>query len=383
MSAGDAVDVLIAGAGPAGAAAARALARRGRRVLLCEAATLPRHRLCGEFVSPEAVADLTALDLDLAGCAPQHLQGAHIASGAVAVTTAFDAFAVARRVLDAWLAAAAVASGATLRTSCRVVEVNGDAAGGFTVTVSNADGAPATVRARWVIGAFGRRPLRLRPAARRAAAAGRVAVKSHWTRVAMPAQVELHVVPGGYVGLAPLAADRVNVCAVVRADRVRADGGGAVLARLLAAAPRAAARLAGGVEDGDARCAESGLRFGAVQPLWRDVLLAGDAAALPHPLAGDGIAMALRSGRLAAAYVDAALAGRIQARHLGAAYARAWRREFVSRLRWDAPLHAVLERPRIAASLLRVLGRWPRGLTALVEQTRGAATAAPILEVES
>ena len=43
-------EVLIAGGGPAGAAAAILLARAGRRVLLAERETAPREKVCGEFL---------------------------------------------------------------------------------------------------------------------------------------------------------------------------------------------------------------------------------------------------------------------------------------------------------------------------------------------
>src|ERR1041384_6666831 len=46
-------DVIIAGAGPAGASAAIHLARKGVRVLLVEQKKFPRAKLCGEFISPE------------------------------------------------------------------------------------------------------------------------------------------------------------------------------------------------------------------------------------------------------------------------------------------------------------------------------------------
>src|SRR6476659_3527336 len=48
-------DVIIAGAGPAGASAAIHLANRGVRVLLVERNIFPRAKLCGEFISPECL----------------------------------------------------------------------------------------------------------------------------------------------------------------------------------------------------------------------------------------------------------------------------------------------------------------------------------------
>nr|MBA2754305.1 FAD-dependent oxidoreductase [Chloroflexia bacterium] len=44
------VDVLVVGAGPAGSAAAIALARGGREVVLCDRATFPRDKACGDLV---------------------------------------------------------------------------------------------------------------------------------------------------------------------------------------------------------------------------------------------------------------------------------------------------------------------------------------------
>src|SRR5215203_2521983 len=57
-------DAVIAGAGPAGSTLATALAKQGWQVLLVERDRLPRHKVCGEFLSPEAQKTLQALGLD-------------------------------------------------------------------------------------------------------------------------------------------------------------------------------------------------------------------------------------------------------------------------------------------------------------------------------
>ena len=55
------VDVLIAGAGPAGAVAAIGLARAGARVLLVDRARFPRDKLCGDTLNPGALRILDRL----------------------------------------------------------------------------------------------------------------------------------------------------------------------------------------------------------------------------------------------------------------------------------------------------------------------------------
>src|SRR5262245_42608890 len=46
-------DALVVGAGPAGAATAILLAEQGLSVVLLDRAHFPRHKICGEYLSPE------------------------------------------------------------------------------------------------------------------------------------------------------------------------------------------------------------------------------------------------------------------------------------------------------------------------------------------
>ena len=59
-------EVLILGGGVAGCATSIALARKGRSVTLIEREPTPRHKVCGEFLSGEALEDLHALGIDVA-----------------------------------------------------------------------------------------------------------------------------------------------------------------------------------------------------------------------------------------------------------------------------------------------------------------------------
>src|ERR1044072_1440044 len=68
-------DVIIAGAGPAGARAAIHLGRHDLRVLLVEQKKFPRAKLCGEFISPECQKHVAALGIAelIASSAPSAL----------------------------------------------------------------------------------------------------------------------------------------------------------------------------------------------------------------------------------------------------------------------------------------------------------------------
>src|SRR6185312_1709662 len=68
-------DVLIAGAGPAGAVAATLLARSGARVLVLDRARFPRDKLCGDTLNPGALAVLARLGLDAAAAGGLRLDG--------------------------------------------------------------------------------------------------------------------------------------------------------------------------------------------------------------------------------------------------------------------------------------------------------------------
>src|SRR6202047_3492398 len=56
-------DVIIAGAGPAGAAAAGHLARSGASGVLLDRVTFPRDKVCGDFVGPSALVELDSLGI--------------------------------------------------------------------------------------------------------------------------------------------------------------------------------------------------------------------------------------------------------------------------------------------------------------------------------
>ena len=96
----------------AGCAASIALARNGRRVTLIEREPTPRHKICGEFLSGEALEDLDALGVDVASLGAVPIDSVRLAAArrAAEAPLPFSAASLTRKALDRALIAEATAA---------------------------------------------------------------------------------------------------------------------------------------------------------------------------------------------------------------------------------------------------------------------------------
>lgn len=99
--------VCILGGGPAGACAAIAACREGATVRILERSKFPRHKVCGEFLSPGVQQPLEALGLwpEFRNLQPAIIRRMRIRAGSAEKSQALPetAFGVSRYALDAWL----------------------------------------------------------------------------------------------------------------------------------------------------------------------------------------------------------------------------------------------------------------------------------------
>src|SRR3984957_6526816 len=115
-------EILVAGGGLAGAAAAVALAQAGREVLLLEREAEAKDKVCGEFLSGEAVAALERLGLDVVGLGGEVIAHVRLWRGRRGVEAAlpFRGVGLSRRVLDEALLARAAERGVQVQRGCAI-----------------------------------------------------------------------------------------------------------------------------------------------------------------------------------------------------------------------------------------------------------------------
>ena len=317
-------DVLVVGAGPAGSACARVLARAGIDVVLLDQHAFPRDKVCGDGLIPDAYAALRRLGvLDEV---MRHAQAAsHVgcigpSGGRVDVPGTMAV--LPRRTLDDILCRAAVDAGATLLPPARFEAPLEE--GGAVVGARLKVGAAAhEIRAPWLVLATGAVPqaliaagmcerrtpsgIALRGYVQNAAMVGRItALDVIWHRKLRPGYGWIFPCRDGVfnigVGIAHSHATLRNGRLGMKDVNLREvfDAFTAVYAP--ARELMAGGSLIGELKGAPLRCTLEGARFS--RP---GLLVTGEAAGSTYSFTGEGIGKALETGIHAA---EAVLVGR-------------------------------------------------------------------------
>lgn len=336
-------DVGVIGAGPAGAVAARELARRGMRVLLLDKAQFPRDKVCGCCLNGNALSALETIGL---GSLPQQLGGVplrsmHVSSGVNAVMPLRTGIALSRRALDQFLIEAAIREGAIFRPNT-------------TASLQDTSQEKATIRAgseviaiRTAILADGLNSQGTGTTIRRASLLGAGAILESPPAFYKPGIIYMAVGREGYVGLVILEDGRLDIAAAMHPWAVKKHGGIAGVARQISHSARWPA-LPETTWKGTPLLTRRAQRIAG--PRWFAI---GDATGYIEPFTGEGMAWAITSA--------VAVAPIVAKGHPNAA--REWTREHQRIIRarqWTCRLLANgLRSSGLTTSIIRLLSFWP------------------------
>lgn len=378
--------IAIAGAGPAGSSLAIRLARSGCEVTLIEREKFPRHKLCGEFISPECLIhfdDLDVLDEMLATGGGLITETRFFSRSGRRVTVPSEwfggpfALSVSRAAMDQVLLERARVAGVRVIEEASAVGVRVERERILAVIVRDAAGDTREIPADLFADATGRARVLQKLAAkhfsRRSAVknppARVVAFKNHFRDVCLEQGVcEIFFFRGGYGGLSHIEGGVSNLCFILKADEVKRLHGNAnrMITELLFRNARAGRCLAHAEPVGD-WLAVSIDRFGRkeLRPA-ANLFTVGDSAAFIDPFTGSGMLMALESSDIFAGCVTGG--GTLD--RIYAEYTSNYRAMFKGRLRISAYLRKWAFKPNLAGAVIHALNLSSKPVEFLAKATR-------------
>jgi flavin-dependent dehydrogenase len=370
------VDVAIVGAGPAGSTLAALLARRGLDVALIDRDEFPRDKLCGEFLSYDALPVLQRLGVTLEVPA---ISRCRVVSRKRVYEFDFPSPArgASRLLLDELLYRTAIASGARSLAGWSAVSLD--------PLVVERDGEQQTLEANVTVGAWGRWgrfDTQLGRRFVRDRSHRNFGFKRHYRGASAEDVIELYSFRGGYLGVSPIENGLTNICGLVHASRLSGHKGGwdALLETIRAEERQLDAMYARYTAAQDGYLSSEPVIFRARSPVEQGVVMIGDASGIVDPLTGNGMAMAIQSALVAAPHVMHLLESNDRAAAENA-YRSDHREFFGLRIRWSRRVAILLSRPALLDAAISAV-RAPRAGRFLLTHTRASVEAVERLASE-
>lgn len=337
----DVIDNLVIGGGPAGSMLAIRLADAGRKVVLLEREREAHHKICGEFLSREAIAYLkhAAIDPLARGATAVRRVRLHAGASTVESKLPFTALSLSRRTLDECLLAKAEAAGCEVRR-CAFVESLQRSSLGWSISLRGGQ----ILKADTVFLATGKHDLR---GHERGSGTHHDLVGFKLHLALNSAQVEqlrgvmeLFLFRGGYGGLALVENDVANLCLIVQRRKLRRlDGWDDLLGTILDETPALTECLSGSAACWTKPLAISPIPYGYLGKASQDGLWRlGDQIAVIPSFTGDGMSIAMHTAAVAA---EMYLAGQV---------AQAYARCLTSQLRPAMRLGTFLSRAMVTSA---------------------------------
>jgi len=365
-------DVVIVGGGLAGLTSAIHLSKFGVNVLVIEKNAYPKHKVCGEYISNEVLPYLNYLDIDPFILGAKKIDKFLLSTkknSVIETQLPLGGFGISRFALDDALAKKAIENGVTIiQDSVVNIEFLEDQ---FKIETKSL----LCFKAKIVIGAYGKRSaidIKLdREFIKNEAPF--LAVKTHMNGNFPEDMVALHNFKGGYCGLSKVEDGSINVCYITDFKSFKKykdieDFQNNVLCEN----PNLKEIFENSTDLFPKPLTISQISFADKSPVENHILMCGDTAGLIHPLCGNGMSMAIRSGQMVSQLIIRYFNGKIKSRlDLEIVYKKSWNKEFKRRLKVGRIVAALFKKYNFSEFMMLVLKSFPKLLPYIIKQTHG------------
>ncbi|MFT6138331.1 MAG: flavin-dependent dehydrogenase [Salibacteraceae bacterium] len=364
-------DVIVIGGGLGGLCSTLHLSLKGLKVLLIEKHEYPKHKVCGEYISNEVLPYLNALGFDPFEFGAKAISDFTLStpgSRSVKTQLPLGGFGISRYCIDWELAKKAQAAGAEIvHASVTDIEFENDR---FRVLTKDDE-----FTAPLAIGSFGKRSnldVKLDRAFIKQPSPF-LGVKAHYKGHFPENAVGLHNFEGGYCGVSKVETDNINVCYLSDFKSFKKYKNIDDFQEQVLSKNKFLKEILENAELAfEKPLTISQVSFELKNPVENYMIMCGDSAGMIHPLAGNGMSMAIRAAQMASLLILQYKSGEIGTRaELEKRYTKAWNKEFRARLQSGHIIAGAFRLGVISEILMILLKLFPLILPTIISKTHG------------
>ncbi|MEO8584250.1 MAG: NAD(P)/FAD-dependent oxidoreductase [Flavitalea sp.] len=372
-------DVAIIGGGLAGLSTAIVCARQGQKVILFEKEQYPFHKVCGEYISLESKAFLQELGLPLEQYDLPQIDTLELSSpngNCLTQKLPLGGIGISRFKIDDELAQIARQLNVFISEGNRVQEVKFE--NDHFVILSDNRGS---ITSRICCGAFGKRSNLdvkwKRPFIQHQAGAlnNFIGIKYHAALEHPRNVIALHNFRGGYCGISSIENGKTCICYLTSAANLKRSNNNIreMEQKILSRNPFLRETFENAASLYDKPLTISQISFDRKEQVVDHVIMLGDAAGLITPLCGNGMSMALQSGKMVSAFISQYLSGKLTRKAFEQAYTEWWKSVFSKRLFAGRIIQSVFGKEWMTNTMVATLKPFPRIVKNIIQQTHGKA----------
>jgi flavin-dependent dehydrogenase len=365
-------NVIIVGGGLAGLTSAVHLSKKGLSVLLIEKNEYPKHKVCGEYISNEVLPYLKVLDFNPFDYGAKKIVDFTLStpqSRSVNIKLPSGGFSISRYCIDWELSKKAKKYGAEiLHVNVTDIQFKNDQFEVFT-------NQNKQYQSEIVIGSFGKRS-NLDIKMKRdfiQKSSPFLGVKAHYKGDFPDDAVGLHNFEGGYCGISKVETNNVNVCYIADFKSFKRYKNIDDFQKKVLSQNKYLKEVFDTYELAfEKPLSISQVSFSAKEAVENHILMCGDSAGMIHPLAGNGMSMAIRAAQMASQQILKFKSGELKSRaDLENQYTRIWNKEFGTRLKSGHLVARLFDLGLFSELIMLFLKVFPFILPHIIKRTHG------------